>query len=428
MNKKYYKNINETIYSEKLENGLSVFVVPKEDFDKTYGIISVRYGGIDNRFIPRGEKELVEYPKGIAHFLEHKLFEMEDGVDASLYLTKLGASSNAFTAFDRTSYLFSTTSNVIECTKYLLDFVQKPYFTAENIKKECGIIEQEIKMYLDDPDSKLFWGTLKNLYKDNFVSTDLVGTVESINKITKEMLYNCYNTFYHPSNMQLFIIGNVELNIFDAIRENQASKTFLPYEEIKREYVYDEFKPYINEKKEYMDVLIPKVALGVRFNKIFDNPQMIDIKLGLLSSILTGESSDFKLELMNEGLINDTFGYYSDFNKSASYFILSGDSEEPDKLFDRLNEFVKDIPNKKIDEELFECARRNLIGQYISLLNSIEATAQMYTTCIYSGNDLYTMIDEIKKFKISDLDEVKELFKNCIITKYEIFPNDETNE
>ena len=428
MNKKYYKNINETIYSEKLDNGLEVYVVPKEDYDKTYGIISVRYGGIDNRFVPRGEKNLVEYPKGIAHFLEHKLFEMEDGVDASLYLTKLGASSNAFTAFDRTSYLFSTTSNVEKCTKYLLDFVQKPYFTAENIKKECGIIEQEIKMYLDDPDSKLFWGTLKNLYKDNFVSTDLVGTVESINQITKEMLYSCYNTFYHPSNMQLFIIGNVDLSIFDAVRENQASKTFLPCEEIKREYVYDEFKPYINEKKEYMDVLIPKVSLGVRFNKIFDNPQMIDIKLGLLSSILTGESSDFKLELMNEGLINDTFGYYSDFNKSASYFILSGDSEEPDKLFDRLKEYVLDIPNKEIDDELFECARRNLIGQYISLLNSIEATAQMYTTCVYSGNDLYTMIDEIKKFKISDLDEIKELFKNCIITKYEIFPNEETNE
>ena len=428
MNKKYYENINETIYSEKLDNGLEVYVVPKEDYDKTYGIITVRYGGIDNRFIPRGEKKLVEYPKGIAHFLEHKLFEMEDGVDASLYLTKLGASSNAFTAFDRTSYLFSTTSNVEKCTKYLLDFVQKPYFTEENIKKECGIIEQEIKMYLDDPDSQLFWGTLKNLYKENFISTDLVGTVESINQITKEMLYSCYNTFYHPSNMQLFIIGNVDLKIFDAIKENQASKTFLPSKKIEREYVYDEFKPYIDEKKDYMDVLIPKLALGVRFNKIFDNTQMMDIKLGLLASILTGESSDFKLELMNEGLINDTFGYYSDFNKSASYFILSGDSEEPDLLFDRLKEYVIDIPNKEIDEELFECARRNLIGQYISLLNSIEATAQMFTTCSYSGNDLYTMIDKIKKFKISDLDEVKELFKNCIITKYEIFPNEENNE
>ncbi len=425
MTKTYYENINETLISEKLDNGLEVYVVPKLDYDKTYAIISTRYGGIDNRFIPYDNNKYVEYPKGIAHFLEHKLFEMEDGVDASMQLTKLGASSNAFTAFDRTSYLFSTTSNVKECTEYLLDFVQSPYFTDENIKKECGIIEQEIKMYLDDPDSALFWGTLKNLYKENFIATDLVGTVESINKITKEMLYSCYNTFYHPSNMSIFLIGNVDESIIDVIKENQAKKSFLPIKEIKRKYVYDEFKPLVKESIKYMDVLIPKVSLGVRFNKIFDNPQMIDIKLSLLSNIFFGESSDLKLELMEKGLINDTFGYYADFNKSASFFILSGDSESPDELYNILEEFVKDLPNKEIDEYLFECAKRSLIGQYIYLLNSIESTAQTFTTCLYSGNNLYNMIEIIKKFKVSDLDEIKDLFKNVITTKFEIFPNEE---
>lgn len=424
MTKSYYENINETLISEKLDNGLEIYVVPKLDYDKTYAIISTRYGGIDNRFIPYDGNKYVEYPKGIAHFLEHKLFEMEDGVDASMQLTKLGANSNAFTAFDRTSYLFSTTSNVKECTEYLLDFVQSPYFTDENIKKECGIIEQEIKMYLDDPDSALFWGTLKNLYKENFIATDLVGTVESINKITKEMLYSCYNTFYHPSNMSIFLIGNVDESIIDVIKENQAKKTFLPIKEIKRKYVYDEFKPLVKESIKYMDVLIPKVSLGVRFNKIFDNPQMMDIKLSLLSNIFFGESSDLKLELMEKGLINDTFGYYSDFNKSASFFMLNGDSESPDELYNILEEFVKDLPNKKIDEYLFECAKRSLIGQYIYLLNSIESTAQNFTTSLYSGNNLYTMIEVIKKLNVSDLDEVKNLFKNIIITKFEIFPNE----
>ena len=425
MTKNYYEHINETVYTETLPNGLKVVVVPKDDYDKTYAIMTTRYGGIDNRFIPYDKNEFVEYPKGIAHFLEHKLFEMEDGVDASLYLTKLGASSNAFTAFDRTSYLFSTTSNVNECVKYLLDFVQKPYFTEENIKKECGIIEQEIKMYLDDPDSKLFWGTLKNLYQKNFVATDLVGSVESINQITKEMLYSCYNTFYHPSNMQIFIIGNVGLDVFDVIKENQAAKTFLPIKEIKREYVYDEFKDYIKERVEYMDVMMPKLSLGIRFNKIFDNPQLIDLKISLLSNILIGESSDLRLELMEKGLINDTFGYYCDFNKSASYYMLSGDSEYPDELYNELEKFIKEIPNMKIDETLFEGAKRNLIGQYIYMLNSLEGTANNYTTCDFSGNNLYTMIDVIKSFDISILDEVKELFKNCIITKFEIFPNEE---
>ena len=428
MNKDYYENINETIYSEKLSNGLTVYIVPKLDYDKTYAIISTRYGGIDNRFIPYNMDKYVEYPKGIAHFLEHKLFEMEDGIDASAYLTKLGASSNAFTAFDRTSYLFSTTENVKECTMYLLDFVQSPYFTEENIKKECGIIEQEIKMYQDDPDSALFWGTLKNLYKDNFVSTDLVGSVKSINEITKEMLYSCYNTFYHPSNMQLFIIGNVDINLIEDIKENQAKKSFSPIKEIKREYIRDPFKPFVKESIKYMDVLIPKVSLGVRFNKIFDNPQMIDIKLSLLSNILFGESSDLRLELMDKGLINDSFGYYSDFNSSASYFMLTGDSENPDELYKILEEYVLNIPNMEIDEYLFECAKRNLIGSYIYLLNSLESTAQMFTTCLYSGNNLYTIIDEIKKFDVNVLDEVKELFKNVIVTKFEIFPNEENEE
>ena len=425
MTKNYYEHLDETVYSETLPNGLKVVVVPKNDYDKTFAIMTTRYGGIDNRFIPYDKDEFVEYPKGIAHFLEHKLFEMEDGVDASLYLTKLGASCNAFTAFDRTSYLFSTTSNVNECVKYLLDFVQKPYFTEENIKKECGIIEQEIKMYLDDPDSKLFWGTLKNLYKNNFVSTDLVGSVESINKITKEMLYSCYNTFYHPSNMQIFIIGNVNLDVFDVIRENQAAKTFLPIKEIKREYVFDEFCDHIKERIEYMDVMMPKLSLGIRFNKIFDNPQLIDLKISLLSNILIGESSDLRLELMEKGLINDTFGYYSDFNESASYYILSGDSDNPDELYNELEKFVKNIPNMKIDEKLFEGAKRNLIGQYIYMLNSLEGTANNYTTCDFSGNNLYTMVDVIKSFDISVLDEIKDLFKNVIITKFEIFPNEE---
>lgn len=425
MTKFEYKDINEVLYYEKLDNGLSVYIVPKDDYDKTFGIFTTQYGGLDNRFIPYGKNEFVEYPKGIAHFLEHKLFEMEDGVDASTYLLKYGASSNAFTALDRTSYLFSTTNNVKECTMYLLDFVQKPYFTKENIKKECGIIEQEINMYLDEPDSRLFWGTLKNLYKNNFVSTDLVGSVESINKITKEMLYSCYETFYHPSNMHLFLIGNVDISIIDDIKENQKNKKFNPIKEIKREYVYDDFSDYIKESKINMDVLIPKVSIGVRFKDIYENYQMQDIKVSLLCSILFGESSSLRMDLMKKGLINDTFGHYTDFNKSASYLMVQSDSDRPEELFDELNKFIKDIPYMNIDNESFECAKRALIGQFIYILNSLEATAQNFASCLFSGNNLYTIIDDIKNLTIESLDEVKEMFKEIIITKFEIFPNEE---
>ena len=424
MTKYEYKDIKETIYFEELENGLKVYIVPKADYDKTFGIFTTQYGGLDNKFIPLGEKEYVEYPKGIAHFLEHKLFEMEDGVDASTHLLKYGASSNAFTSFDRTSFLFSTTLNVKECTMYLLDFVQKPFFTDENIKKECGIIEQEIKMYLDEPESRLFWGTLKNLYEKNYVSTDLVGTVESINQITKEMLYNCYNTFYHPSNMQLFIIGNVDPSIIEDIKDNQSKKEFKKFVPIKREYVQDEFKDYIKESKIKMDVLIPKLSIGVRFKNLYKNFQLQDIKLSILCSILFGESSALRMELMEKGLINDTFGHYTDFNKSASYFMIQGDSEKPNELFKILKDFIYDIPNKKIDNEDFECAKRALIGQYMYILDSLELTAQNFSSCLFSGNNLYTIINDIKAMDVSSLDDVKDMFKDIILTKFEIYPNE----
>ena len=424
LNRIDYKNINETLYYEKLENGLEVYIVSKKDFDKTYGIFTTKYGGLDNRFIPYDKNEFVEYPKGIAHFLEHKLFEMEDGIDASTYLLKYGASSNAFTAFDRTSYLFSTTSNVKECTLYLLDFVQSPYFTDENVKKECGIIEQEIKMYDDDPDARLFWGTLKSLYQNNYISTDIVGTVESINKITKEMLYSCYNTFYHPSNMNLFLIGNVDESIINDIKENQSKKVFPKIKKIKREYATDEFKDFIKEKTEKMDIIIPKVSIGIRFKNIYENFQMQDIKLGLLSSIFFGESSELRDKLMEEGLINDTFGYYSDFNKSASFLMIQGDSENPNELYQKLESFIRDIPNMNIDPEIFECAKRALIGQYIYILNSLESTAQNFASCLFSGNNLYTIIEDIKKMEVSDLDDVKDMFKDIITTKFTIFPNE----
>ena len=172
-----------------------------------------------------------------------------------------------------------------------------------------------------------------------------------------------------------------------------------------------------------MDVLIPKVSLGVRFKKIYDNFQMQDIKLSILGSILFGESSTLRMELMDKGLINDTFGHYSDFNKSASYLMIQGDSNKPDELFDILKSFVLDIPNKEIDDESFECAKRALIGQFMYILNSLESTAQNFASCLFSGNNLYTIINDIKNMKKSDLDEVKDMFKDIIITKFEIFPD-----
>lgn len=203
MNKTYFKQLEETLYHEQLSNGLNVYILPKKGFSKTFVTFTTNYGSIDREFIPLGKEEPVIVPDGIAHFLEHKMFEKEDG-DVFSKFSENGASANAFTSSTRTAYLFSSTDKVLDNTKILLDFVQQPYFTKETVDKEKGIIAQEITMYDDLPDWRLYFGAIENMYKAHPVKIDIAGTVESIGEITAEHLYECYNTFYHPSNMVLF--------------------------------------------------------------------------------------------------------------------------------------------------------------------------------------------------------------------------------
>lgn len=201
-----FEQLQETLFHEKMANGLDVYVLPKQGFNKTYAVFTTKYGSIDNQFVPLNKEEMVHVPDGIAHFLEHKLFEKADG-DVFQDFSKQGASANAFTSFTRTAYLFSSTSNVEKNLETLVDFVQDPYFTEKSVEKEKGIIGQEINMYDDNPDWRLFFGLIENMYKDHPVKIDIAGTVESISHITKDLLYECYETFYHPSNMLLFIVG-----------------------------------------------------------------------------------------------------------------------------------------------------------------------------------------------------------------------------
>ena len=207
-----------------MPNGLNVYILPKKGFSKTFVTFSTKYGSIDREFIPLGKKEPVTVPDGIAHFLEHKMFEKEEG-DVFQQFSEKGASANAFTSFTKTTYLFSSTDHVLDNTKTLLDFVQQPYFTEETVEKEKGIIGQEITMYDDQPDWRLYFGAIENMYKDHPVKIDIAGTVESIDKITADHLYECYNTFYHPSNMTVFVVGAVNpQEMMDFIKQDQACK------------------------------------------------------------------------------------------------------------------------------------------------------------------------------------------------------------
>src|SRR3954466_11613071 len=236
MEKIEFNQIQEEIYHEKLENGLEVFILPKKGFNKTYATFTTKYGSIDNHFMPLEKSEFLKVPDGIAHFLEHKLFEKEDG-DVFQQFSKQGASANAFTSFTRTAYLFSSTSNVEQNLETLMDFVQEPYFSEKTVEKEKGIIGQEITMYDDNPDWRLYFGLIQNLYRNHPVKIDIAGTIESISHITKDWLYECYNTFYHPSNMLLFITGPVDPESFmNQVKENQSKKDYKDMPEIKRKF------------------------------------------------------------------------------------------------------------------------------------------------------------------------------------------------
>ncbi|HCE12568.1 MAG TPA: peptidase M16, partial [Enterococcus sp.] len=295
MNKKVYQQINETLYEEVLDNGLTVYLLPKIDFHKTYGLFSTNYGSIDNHFGYHPD-DLKQVPDGIAHFLEHKLFEKEDG-DVFQKFGQQGASANAFTSFTKTSYLFSATDQIQKNLMTLLDFVQAPYFTEETVEKEKGIIGQEIQMYDDDPNWQQFFGIIKNLYPKHPLHIDIAGTVTSIADITAEDLYLCYNTFYHPSNMVLFIVGNIDPEeTMTWIKENQKDKDFPEAKAIIRQFPAETVADIMPESSMQMPVTRAKGVLGIKgdLDKLpTDGRELLRFKnaLNLLFQMLFGNTS-----------------------------------------------------------------------------------------------------------------------------------------
>ena len=227
MKKTNLKHLNLDLYEEKLDNGLTIYVIPKQNFNNIYVTFSTKFGSNEIEFIPNNKKEYVKVPLGIAHFLEHKLFEQKDNIDPFTFYNERGSDCNANTNQYKTTYLFSGPNFFSENLNYLLDYVQEPYFTDENVEKEKGIIEQEIKMYLDDPDTVIYEKTLENCFSNHPMKNSIIGTIKSVRSITKEELYTCYNTFYHPSNMFIVVTGNVDpIETIKIIKKNQSKKKF----------------------------------------------------------------------------------------------------------------------------------------------------------------------------------------------------------
>ncbi|WP_416150888.1 EF-P 5-aminopentanol modification-associated protein YfmH [Salipaludibacillus sp. HK11] len=429
MNKVSFDQLQETLYVDELPNGLHVYVLPKKGFNKTFATFTTKYGSIDNHFTPLDEQESLRVPDGIAHFLEHKLFDDEEG-DVFQNFSKLGASANAFTSFTRTAYLFSSTMNVEKNLETLMNFVQKPYFTEESVEKEKGIIEQEIKMYEDNPDWQNFFGLLKGMYKSHPVAIDIAGTVESINKTTKDLLYTCYQTFYHPSNMVLFVVGNVDPeSILKQIRDNQADKTFAEPEEIER--YFDKESSEVHEKKVVipMPVNTGKCLVGIKDSNPNKQGQELlkhELSMQLLLEMMFGQSSENYQSLYEDGLIDDSFSFDYTAENGFGFSVVGGDSNHPEKLADRIEQMVSDFKGKSLDEVAIERIRKKKIGYFLKAMNSPEFIANQFTRYQFNGMDLFEVIPTLESLKKEELAQtLNEYFDlstqltKCLITKKE---------
>ncbi|MCR1959973.1 insulinase family protein [Thomasclavelia cocleata] len=425
MEKLYFKTLKETLYHETMDNGLEVFLLPKPDFEKTYGLFTTKFGAIDTTFVPINQDEMIKVEDGIAHFLEHKMFDM-NGSDASDEFAKLGASTNAFTSSSRTAYLFSTTTNEYPCIELLLDFVQKLEITPDSVEKEKGIIGQEIKMYDDDPDWRVYFGSIQNLYCNHPVAVDIAGTVETVNNTTKEMLELCYNTFYHPSNMMLFVVGNIEADkAISVIKENQAKKDFEAAKEIVCQKNIEPCNIKTKEEILTMDVEMNKIIVSIKINEILNDPKQKirrELAINLLFDLLFSKSAKLYNEWLNKGIINDSFS--ANFTQERDYaFIQIGcDCDDYQILKDHLFNLIENFKDIEISKDDFERIKKKNIGLFINLFNGPESIANLFSRYYFEGTNALNLVDEIAKITLDDIYEMFKYFdleytSTCIVKK-----------
>lgn len=379
------KKISNTALDEEMQyavhkSGLRVYVFPKKGFSKYYAIYGTDYGSLNRTFTVPGEDKDITIPDGIAHYLEHKMFEEEDGSDAFEKFALTGASSNAYTSFDLTAYLFSCTDKFYENLDILLEFVNHPHFTEENVAKEQGIIGQEIKMYDDDPEWRVFFNSLKAMFHNNPVKIDIAGTVESISHITPEILYKCYNTFYNPANMLLVLVGDIDIN--EAMKyvdkhispERNLGKVKCPEVAEPKERVQE----YIEQK---LSVSQPMFRAAFKDNMPYmtgDELLKKEIATEIILEAVFGRSSDFYLDLYEKGLIDSTFGTETDIEHEYGFTLIGGESKAPEEVYKEIKKVLDKCANDGIDKAAAERAKKVLISRDISLFNNVEAMGNAF--------------------------------------------------
>ena len=417
---KYYPAVKETLYQAKLENGLTVSLLPKNDFNEVYGVVTVYVGSIDTEFTVRDSKKKT-YPKGIAHFLEHKLFERENSEDIMAAFTKLGADSNAFTSFTNTSYLFSTSDNVAECLDLLDELVSSFNITEESVEREKDIIQQEREMYQDDPDSCLFFKTLANLYPETPLASDIVGTEDSIEDISLEDLRDNFDEFYTPVNSQIFLVGNFDLELIqNYFSQKDVGDCIVPNP---KEPIA--LHPVKKVESIRMDVASPKLAIGVRTNSDMEHQDCYrySVLLRALFTMMFGWTSKRFQSLYETGKLDSSLSLEVEINRRFNFLMLTMDTKEPVAISHQFRKAIQSfVTDADISEEHLDLIKSEIYGEFIHSMNSLEFIATQYQ----SHSDETTLFDLPKIIQEMTLDDVLEVghhfIDNSEIVEFTIFP------
>lgn len=449
MHKETYHPFGETLYRDTLENGLEVLLLPKEGFHQTFAMFSTRFGSIDQRFhiagrntagtlpsapgtvtpgmeshagrtahgadnnaITRGDfaaktldhnsadDRIVDVPDGVAHFLEHKMFESPT-IDVFQEFSRHGASANAFTTFDQTSYLFSATNDIPENLEILLNYVQEPYFTDENVEKEKGIIGQEIRMYQDNPDARSFLEFRKALYQKHPVRLDIAGSIESIAGIDTDILYDCYRTFYHPANMIFVVAGGFNpAEVMDLVHRNQTQKQFPAPPKIER--LRPEEPAAVAHKRLVTELAVsqPRCYIGWKDARVGLTGEEIlrqELLTGLVLDTLFGKGSDLYHELLEESLIDQQFGWEYECTPGYGYSLIGGNTPNPDALTEKINETLAQVRTQGIPQQDFERNRKKTMGWFAMALDSPTAIARNFTSYYLKGSDWLTSYEVLRQ-------------------------------
>lgn len=395
MQKRHDPILQDNFYLERLENGLTIAVYHKPGYQMRTARIAAHYGSIDSQFVDPQTGQTVRVPDGIAHFLEHKLFEDETG-NVSDRFAELGAESNAYTTYTHTVYYFNTTENFDDCLELLLNFVQKPWFTDESVAKEQGIIEQEIRMYLDDPGWRSSANMIEALYVNHPVRIDIAGTVESIHQITKETLYLCHRMFYHPSNMVLFVAGDVDpARVIETVAQNYSQRNYPRQAEIQR--VMPEEPKAVLERKRTQKLVVNQPILRLGFKDeslglLGRDLLELDLLTAVVMDAVCGKGSSLYTELYEAGLIDHRFGFEFTADETFGYSFFAGPTRNPDELESRLLKGLQAAQARGIDPGDFERARKKALGRIIHTMNDVDSIAYLFQDGFFKGIDLFDLI------------------------------------